>query len=304
MAPVPDGHSPPPADLPGTPQIRGAEGRNRPLASPFGSLHLDPVQARRSEEQLRRRTVRRARRRGSLPLRGRQPGVRNRRGLGSRHRSGAGSSGSFPRRPCGAACSRRFRVTADLPVINVSMPAATRFGQTAWLTTCDSYEYPHTRQWGDWLRRKAPAHAGFVWRSRRDLDRLSYVFFERQVLSAARFRAHRHRHRGARPRTHARRSHDARSQRRLQGEKSLTSGKSSVGGCCRLRRGGLAQELLRPRAARQPISVAARPPRARDRVRGPVSRHALPHASTGSPSTRPCQARRGRSSSGWTCSSC
>jgi len=70
----------------------------------------------------------------------------------------------------------------DLPLINVSTPAASKFGQTSWFTNCDSFEYPHTRTWANWLRANALVpHSGFLWRSKRDSDRFSYVFYERQL---------------------------------------------------------------------------------------------------------------------------
>lgn len=81
-----------------------------------------------------------------------------------------------------------IKTTIDLHLINVSVPAASQFGQTAWFTSCDPFDYPHTRQWAAWLRRKGPPHAGFVWRSRRDLDRRSFVFFESQLAQPSTFR--------------------------------------------------------------------------------------------------------------------
>jgi hypothetical protein len=51
-------------------------------------------------------------------------------------------------------------------------------GQDTWLTKCDMIDYPHTRTWGEAIRGWAPWAAGFVWRSRRDEDKLAYVFFD------------------------------------------------------------------------------------------------------------------------------
>jgi hypothetical protein len=81
----------------------------------------------------------------------------------------------------------QIRTAIDLPLIDVSVPAASQFGQTAWFTTCDPFDYPHTRDWAVWLRGKALPHSGFVWRSRRDLGRRSYVFYERQLPQSPAF---------------------------------------------------------------------------------------------------------------------
>lgn len=83
----------------------------------------------------------------------------------------------------------QIRTAIDLHLINVSVPAASQFGQTAWFTTCDPFDYPHTRHWAGWLRAKAPPHSGFVWRSRRDLGRCSYVFYGTQLTGTPAFLA-------------------------------------------------------------------------------------------------------------------
>lgn len=79
----------------------------------------------------------------------------------------------------------QLRIAADITLIDVSYPHASEFGQTAWLSTCDSHDYPHTRHWAAWLRTQAPGHSGLAWRSRRDQGRWAYVLYERQVPAGA-----------------------------------------------------------------------------------------------------------------------
>jgi hypothetical protein len=81
----------------------------------------------------------------------------------------------------------QIRTIIDLSVIDVSVPAASQFGQTVWFTNCGSHEYEHTRYWAEWLRTKAPTHAGFRWRSRRNQDRYSYIFFQNQISAKRAF---------------------------------------------------------------------------------------------------------------------
>ena len=81
----------------------------------------------------------------------------------------------------------KIETNYPLQVIDVSVPAATKFGQTAWFTKCDAHEYAHTREWARWLRSHCPSPVGFVWHSRRDEDRRSYVFYEKQLPKADAF---------------------------------------------------------------------------------------------------------------------
>jgi len=186
MAPVPDGHSPPPADLPGTPHIEPLKAGTalwRVHSGAYTATQFKPVAPKSSYDGGRFDALKD----GDPYL---YAGDSSECAIAEvRDRDiGPGPDQRFiPEASLRGRMLSQIRVRTDLLVINVSVPAATRFGQTAWLTTCDAYDYPHTRQWGDWLRRKAPAHAGFVWRSRRDLDRVSYVFYERQILSPPAF---------------------------------------------------------------------------------------------------------------------
>jgi len=50
--------------------------------------------------------------------------------------------------------------------------------QDAWLTTSDSSDYGMTRRWAHKIRGWVPWAQGFVWHSRRDPEKLSYIFFE------------------------------------------------------------------------------------------------------------------------------
>lgn len=56
--------------------------------------------------------------------------------------------------------------------------------QDIWLTTCDSADYQLTREWALAIRRWRPAAAAFRWRARKDVDRLSFVFFEDRMEPA------------------------------------------------------------------------------------------------------------------------
>lgn len=71
----------------------------------------------------------------------------------------------------------------DLALVQLHGAGLTPLGQDAWLTSCDSEDYAYTRRWALAIRGWAPWAAGFVWRSRRDNDRFSYVFFEDRVAS-------------------------------------------------------------------------------------------------------------------------
>jgi len=50
-------------------------------------------------------------------------------------------------------------------------------GQDDWLVSCSGHDYPYTRDWGHWLRRKATWAHGFIWDSKRDRGGLAIVVF-------------------------------------------------------------------------------------------------------------------------------
>jgi RES domain len=73
----------------------------------------------------------------------------------------------------------RIMLTQDLAVVDlrglVDLRAAS---QDTWLTMADPSDYPQTRHWGHWIRSQSPTATGFIWISKRDPTRQSYVFFD------------------------------------------------------------------------------------------------------------------------------
>ena len=57
-------------------------------------------------------------------------------------------------------------------------------GGDTWLVTCSSAEYGMTRRWAHSIRAWAPWAEGLAWRSRRDPDKLAYVFFDDRLKSS------------------------------------------------------------------------------------------------------------------------
>jgi hypothetical protein len=73
-----------------------------------------------------------------------------------------------------------------LPLVTlVGLEALRRSSQDTWLVQTDPPEYPRTRHWGHWIRSQAPGAAGFVWPSKRDPTRRSYILFADRVPDGA-----------------------------------------------------------------------------------------------------------------------
>jgi RES domain len=186
MASVPDGHSAPPAELPGAPQIepvRAGTALWRVHAGAYAATQFKPVAPRSSYEGGRFDALADG---DPYLYAGDSPECAIAE-VWDRDIGPGAEQRFIPEASLQGRVLSQLRLKTDLLVIDVSVPAASQFGQTAWLTTCDAHEYPHTRQWAAWLRQKGPPHAGFVWRSRRDLGRHSYVFYEHQLPSPAVF---------------------------------------------------------------------------------------------------------------------
>jgi len=70
------------------------------------------------------------------------------------------------------------RTTADLTLVALRDTRELRaIGQSRWLLTAESRDYPQTRHWGHWLRRLDKSVQGLVWRSTRDFDAWAVVLF-------------------------------------------------------------------------------------------------------------------------------
>lgn len=74
-----------------------------------------------------------------------------------------------------------LETTTALSLVSLRGADLGQVGQDVWLTKCEAVEYVRTRRWAAAIRRWAPDAAGFVWRSRRDEERLAYVFFEDRI---------------------------------------------------------------------------------------------------------------------------
>lgn len=74
-----------------------------------------------------------------------------------------------------------LETTGDLSLVSLRGADLGQVGQDVWLTKCEAAEYAQTRRWAAAIRRWVPDAAGFVWRSRRDEERLAYVFFDDRV---------------------------------------------------------------------------------------------------------------------------
>ncbi|HET9197264.1 MAG TPA: RES family NAD+ phosphorylase [Solirubrobacterales bacterium] len=72
----------------------------------------------------------------------------------------------------------RFEVTRSLTLVSlVSGEDLGAIGQDTWLTTCDPGDYPQTRAWAHWLRRRREDAAGLVWLSKRQPGVRSFCLF-------------------------------------------------------------------------------------------------------------------------------
>ncbi|MET9604687.1 RES family NAD+ phosphorylase [Streptomyces sp. NPDC006512] len=75
-----------------------------------------------------------------------------------------------------------LRLTADVDVVPlVSGADLASVAQDPWLVHAEAADYPQTRDWGHWIRRRsAPWAQGFVWPSKREpADRVAVLFEDR-----------------------------------------------------------------------------------------------------------------------------
>ena len=180
MAAFPDGYSPPPADLPGHPVellLKAGTPLWRVHAAAFTGVEFKPVAPKSGYEGGRFDALLD----GDPYLYAGDTASCAIAELWDRNLGPSNSGRFIPRATLVGRALSEIKTTVDLTLIDVSYPSASQFGQTVWFTMCDAHEYGLTRVWTEWLRRKAAPHAGFRWRSRRDLDRYSYVFYEKQV---------------------------------------------------------------------------------------------------------------------------
>jgi RES domain len=72
----------------------------------------------------------------------------------------------------------RIELRVDIELVDLCGLVALRAcSQSDWLTSTEPRDYPQTRHWGHWIRTQAPNAAGFVWLSKRDPTKQSYVLF-------------------------------------------------------------------------------------------------------------------------------
>jgi hypothetical protein len=72
-----------------------------------------------------------------------------------------------------------IELTGDLTLVKlIGLEALRRCSQDTWLVQANPPEYPQTRHWGHWIRSQAEDAAGFVWPSKRDPTRSSYILFK------------------------------------------------------------------------------------------------------------------------------
>jgi hypothetical protein len=75
-----------------------------------------------------------------------------------------------------------LRLTADVEVVSLMSGAdLAAVAQDSWLVHTEGADYPQTRDWGHWIRRRtAPWAQGFVWPSKREpADRVAVLFEDR-----------------------------------------------------------------------------------------------------------------------------
>jgi hypothetical protein len=78
-------------------------------------------------------------------------------------------------------------LNADVELVSLlNARALAAVGATSWLVDCDRDQYPRSRHWGHWIRTQAPWAQGFIWHSKRDVDRPSLVLTGDRVGEAAR----------------------------------------------------------------------------------------------------------------------
>ncbi len=83
----------------------------------------------------------------------------------------------LPRRVLEGLVLSALRTTCELDVVSLRGAHLGQINQDVWLTKCEAADYVETRRWAVAIRRWVPDASGFVWRSRRDEDRLAYVLF-------------------------------------------------------------------------------------------------------------------------------
>lgn len=91
------------------------------------------------------------------------------------------ANASLRRIPRAALRDKRLatlRTRRALSVVDLRGAGLSALGQDAWLTSCESAEYEMTRQWSDAILRWATEADGLIWRSRRNQELMSYIFYE------------------------------------------------------------------------------------------------------------------------------
>ncbi|MFD8012221.1 RES family NAD+ phosphorylase [Streptomyces sp. NPDC058955] len=95
---------------------------------------------------------------------------------------GDGTVRLLPRRAFEGRGMSFLRLATDVEVVSLMSGAdLAAVGQDPWLVHAEAAEYPQTRDWGHWIRRRtAPWAQGFVWPSKREpADRVAVLFEDR-----------------------------------------------------------------------------------------------------------------------------
>jgi len=72
-------------------------------------------------------------------------------------------------------------VLRPAPVVSLRGPDVGHVCQDAWLTKCESEDYPLTREWGVAIRRWEPKKCGFIWWARRDEHEMALVLYDDRI---------------------------------------------------------------------------------------------------------------------------
>lgn len=83
-----------------------------------------------------------------------------------------------PRAALAGRAISELEVVSPTQVVSLKGPDVGHVCQDGWLTTCESAEYPITREWGAAIRTWVPDAAGMLWWARPDNDELSAVFYD------------------------------------------------------------------------------------------------------------------------------
>jgi hypothetical protein len=71
-----------------------------------------------------------------------------------------------------------IETTVNLEIVDLTgLEQLRKASQDTWLVHADPPEYPRTRHWAHWIRGRSTAAAGFVWLSKRDPTKRSYILF-------------------------------------------------------------------------------------------------------------------------------